>query len=130
EVLRACVEGGGDRAGDPPRGAPRAPTGDQRRVLLGGCPAGDRPADRVLSADVRRLSRGRVVGPCPRTGFQQPPPPPTVGVHRPRAPKTGTARRAVIGVRRRNLGAAGLGWFLLIAGGVTAYWAFQPIFKD
>jgi len=31
---------------------------------------------------------------------------------------------------RRNLGAAGLAWFLLIAGGVTAYWVFQPIFKD
>jgi hypothetical protein len=32
--------------------------------------------------------------------------------------------------RRRNLGAAALAWFLLIAGGVTAYWVFQPIVKD
>jgi hypothetical protein len=31
---------------------------------------------------------------------------------------------------RRNLGAAGVAWFLLIAGAVTAYWVFQPIFHD
>jgi hypothetical protein len=31
---------------------------------------------------------------------------------------------------RRNLGAAGLAWFLVLAGGVTAYWAFRPIFSD
>jgi hypothetical protein len=36
----------------------------------------------------------------------------------------------VIVGRRRNLGAAGLAWFLLIAAGFTAYLAFQPILHD
>lgn len=31
---------------------------------------------------------------------------------------------------RRNLGAAGLAWFLLLAGAVTALWVFAPIRRD
>lgn len=31
---------------------------------------------------------------------------------------------------RRNLGAAGLAWFLVLAIAVTGYWAFQPIVRD
>jgi hypothetical protein len=31
---------------------------------------------------------------------------------------------------RRRLGAVGLAWFLLLAGAVTAYWVFVPIFRS
>ena len=31
---------------------------------------------------------------------------------------------------RRNLGLAGLAWFLLIAGAITAWWVFQPVLHD
>ena len=31
---------------------------------------------------------------------------------------------------RRNLGLAALGWFLVLAAGVTGWWVFQPVFHD
>src|SRR4029079_7415946 len=137
EVLRAGVEGRGDGAGDPPRRAPRAPAGHQRRVLLRGGAAGDRAAQGVLPADVRRRPGGRLDRARAGAGGEQPAHPPAVGVRRARTAKADPARRAglILTARvdrgvLRNLGLVGLAWLLILAAGVTGWWVMQPALRN
>src|SRR2546430_9666798 len=137
EVLRPRLEGGGGRAPDPARGAPGAAAVDERRVLLGGRPAGHRPAQRVLLTHLRRLAGGGMERSRARAGGQQPHNPAAIGIHRTGAAEASSSRRERLifgGLDARaleNLGLAGLAWFLVIAIALTGWFVvIKPLRAD
>src|SRR5207237_1746518 len=121
------LEGRGDCAGHPPRGASRAAAVDQRRVLLGRRAPGHRAAESILLADVRRVAGRRLERSRARTGGPQPHNPAAIGIHRTGAAEASATRRTGLSLSRldrrawRNLGAAGAAWFLLIAFALTGW---------
>src|SRR5579864_3507936 len=137
EVLRAGDQSGGNRAPDPARGAPGTAAVDQRRVLLGRGPSGDRPAQGVLHAHLRRGSRHGLERSRARAGGQQPHNPPAIGIHRTGAAEASPAGRQGLDPSRldrralANLGSAGLAWFLLLAIAFTGYFViWVPLHRE